>query len=302
MIAQAISDGFLTGAILALGALGASLSLQILRFANFSHAEMLTWGAYIALAFTSFATIGSPIGPLSFGWQLLVAVLIAAIATGGLALSVDLLVFRRLRARHAHNLTMVFASFGVALILRNLVLLLWGPDSQLYSNELQIAVEVLPGVRMLPDQMFVLALALALVVALHLLLRLTRLGMAMRATAENAVLARVCGIETERAIRWAWIVSGALAAAGGVFLGLTVQLRPEMGFNLLLGILTAAILGGTGSLFGAVVGGLAVGLAENLVVLVIPTGYKPAVPFMLLMLVLYFRPQGLFGSADKTGS
>lgn len=299
LLGQAIADGFLTGAVLALGALGASLSLQILRFANFSHAELLTWGGYIALTFTTFATVGTSIGPLSFGWQLLLAVLIAGAATGMVALAVDRLVFRPLRARHAHNLTMVFASFGVALILRNLVLLLCGPDAHYYSEELQIAIEVLPGVRLLPDQVFVLVLTMVLVCALHLVLRFSRLGMAMRAMAESPGLARVCGIETEKAIRWTWIVSGMLAAAGGVFLGLTVQLRPEMGFNLLLAIFTAAILGGSGSLFGAVIGGLAVGLAENLSLLVIPSGYKPAVPFVLLMLVLYFRPQGLFGSADN---
>ena len=302
MIGQAIADGFLTGAILALGALGASLGMQILQFANFSHAELLTWGAYIVLTFTSFATAGTPIGPFSFGWQLLLAMLIAGVATGGVALIVDRLVFARLRARHAHSLTMVFASFGVALILRNFVLLLWGPDAHYYSTELQIAVEVLPGIRLLPDQVFVLALTLLLVVALHLVLRFSRLGMALRAMAESPVLARVCGIETERAIRWTWMVSGMLAAAAGVFLGVTVQLRPEMGFSLLLAVLTAAILGGIGSVFGAVVGGLAVGLAENLSVLVIPTGYKAAVPFLLLMLVLLCRPQGLFGAADRLGA
>ena len=302
LLGQAVADGILTGAILALGALGASLSLQILRFANFSHAELLTWGGYIALTFTTFATVGTSTGPLSFGWQLLLAVLIAGTATGIMALAVDRLMFRQLRARHAHNLTMVFASFGVALILRNLVLLLWGPDAHYYSDELQIAIEVLPGIRLLPDQVFVLVLTLALVLALHLVLRFSRLGMAMRAMAESPVLARVCGIETEKAIRWTWIVSGMLAAAGGVFLGLTVQLRPEMGFNLLLAIFTAAILGGSGSLFGAAIGGLAVGLAENLSLLIIPSGYKAAVPFVLLMLVLYFRPQGLFGSADNAAT
>ena len=128
-------DGFLTGAILALGALGVSLSLQILRFANFSHAELLTWGGYIALTFTTFATAGTSIGPLSFGWQLLLAVLIAGAATAVVAVVVDRLVFNQLRARHAHNLTMVFASFGVALIVRNQVLLLWGPAAQYYSDE-----------------------------------------------------------------------------------------------------------------------------------------------------------------------
>ena len=155
LLGQAVADGFLTGAILALGALGASLSLQILRFANFSHAELLTWGGYIALTFTTFATVGTSIGPLSFGWQLLLALLIVGTATGMVALAVDRLVFRQLRARHAHNLTMVFASFGVALILRNVVLLLWGPDAHYYSDELQISIEVLPGIRLLPDQVFV---------------------------------------------------------------------------------------------------------------------------------------------------
>ncbi len=302
MIGQAIADGILTGAILALGALGASLAMQILRFANFSHAELLTWGAYIALTVTTLATAGAPIGPFSFGWQLLAATVIAGAATGGVALIVDRLVFARLRARHAHNLTMVFASFGAALILRNLVQLLWGPDAHYYSTELQIAVEILPGIRLMPDQVFVLAITLLLVVALHLVLRLSRVGIALRAMAESPMLARVCGIETERAIRWTWMVSGMLAAAAGVFLGVTVQLRPDMGFNLLLAVLTAAILGGAGSLIGAVIGGLAVGLAQNLSILVIPSGYTAAVPFVLLMLVLFFRPQGLFGSADRAGS
>ena len=294
MIGQAVADGVLTGAILALGALGVSLCLQILRFANFANAELLTWGAYAAFTFTGFATAGESIGTLSFGWQLLVAMALSGIATGAVAVAVDRLVFAHLRRRHAHDLTMVFASFGVALILRNLVLLLWGPDAHYFSQELQIAVEVLPGVRLLPDQVFVLALALALVLALQLFLRFSRLGRAMRAMAESPALARVCGIPTESVVRWTWIASGALAAAAGVFAGLTVQIRPEMGANLLLPILTATILGGTGSLFGAVVGGLAVGLAENLSVLVIPASTITAVPFLLLILVLWFRPQGLF--------
>ncbi len=297
MIGQAIADGVLTGAIIALGALGVSLCLQILRFANFAQAELLTFGAYAALTFTGFATAGVSIGPLSFGWQLLVAVALAGIATGAVAVAVDRLVFAHLRRRQAHDLTMVFASFGLALILRNLVLLLWGPDAHYYSQELQIAIEVLPGVRLMPDQVFVLGLALVLVLTLHLFLRFSRLGRAMRAMAESPALARICGIGTEAMVRWAWVASGALAAAAGVFAGLTVQIRPEMGANLLLPILTAAILGGTGSLFGAVVGGLVVGLAENLSALVIPTSYISTVPFILLLLVLWVRPQGLFAPA-----
>jgi branched-chain amino acid transport system permease protein len=299
MIGQAVADGILTGAIVALGAIGITLSLQILRFANFGHGDVLTLGAYAALAFTAVATAGAPTGPLSFGWQLLAAVLVAALAAGIVAVAVDVLVYRRLRSRGAHNLTMIFASFGVALVLRNLLLLAWGPDVHYYTRTLQIGVEILPGVRVLPDQIFVLALAFALVSIFYAALRFTRTGMAMRAMAESPELAGVCGVETGKMIRFAWFVSGALAAVAGVFLGLTVQLRPEMGFNLLLAMLTAAILGGTGSLVGAAVGGLLVGLAENLSVLVIPSGYKTAMPFVILMLVLFFRPQGLFGAMER---
>ena len=137
-----------------------------MRFANFGHGDLLTLGAYGALTFTAFATAGAQFGPLSFGWQFLVAVVIAGLFAGGVAVLVDMLVYSRLRARNAHRLTMIFASFGVALILRNVILLLWGPDVHYYSRTLQIAVEILPNVRVMPDQIFVLGLAILLVLAL----------------------------------------------------------------------------------------------------------------------------------------
>lgn len=295
MIAQALADGLFTGAIIALGAIGVSFTLQILRFANFAHSELLTWGAYLALVFVAFAGPGTPTGPLSFGWQLVAAAFLAALLTGVLAWLVDALVFSRLRRQGAHHLTMVFAAFGAALVMRNLVVLFWGHESRYYTRELQMAFEVLPGVRILPDQVFILLLTLAVVVALHLFLAYSRTGMAMRATAENPALAQACGIRVEAVVRATWILSGALAALAGVFTGLTPQLHPEIGFNLLLALFAAAILGGIGSLPGAVVGGLLVGLAENLSLLVINPGYKTAMPFLLLLAVLLARPQGIFG-------
>lgn len=300
MIGQTIADGLLSGAVLALGAIGYSLSTRMLKFANFAHAELLTWGAYIALVFTAFATAGTPIGPLSFGWQLLAAVVLAGFATAGIAVLMDSLVFSKLRARGANSLTLVFASFGAALVLRNLVQLLWGADARYYTQELQIAVPVFDDVLLMPNQIFVLALTAVLVVALHLFLRYTRIGIAMRAMADNPALARVCGINITSVVRWTWVLSGMLAAVAGVFTGLSVQIRPELGVNMLLALMTAAILGGTGSLTGAVVGGLIVGLAESFSVLVIPASYKAAVPFVLLLLVLYVRPQGLFARSTRS--
>ena len=301
MIGQAIADGILTGAIVALGAIGVTFTLGIMRFANFAHSELLTWGGYIALVIVTFAGPGTPTGPLSFGWQLLAAALVAAVLTGLAAWGLDTLVFRRLRRRGAHPLTMVFAAFGAALVMRHLVVLVWGHESRYYTRELQIAIELVPGVRVLPDQIFIVALAVAAMLALHVFLTRSRTGMAMRAMAESPALAQVCGIEVEAVVRLTWIISGALAAFAGVFIGLTPQLHPEIGFNLLLSLFAAAILGGVGSLAGAVVGGFLVGLAENLSLLVISPGYKGAMPFLLLLLILILRPQGIFGERSERG-
>lgn len=299
MILQHVADGILTGAIVSLGAIGLSLTMGILRFANFSHAELLTFGGYMGFAFLTLAgaldgVLGGPIGPFSFGWALILATVLACGSTALVALLIDSLVFARLRHRAA-PMTLVFASFGIALLLRNLILISFGPNPYYYSQTLQIAIRLPFDVLVMPDQIFVLLLTIVLVIALHLFLTRSRAGIAMRAVAENPHLASTAGIDVKAVIRWTWILGGIGAAIAGVLYGLTVQLRPELGFSLLLPLFAAAILGGTGSMYGAVAGGLIVGLSENLAVMVIPASYKPAVPFLLILLILYFRPQGLFG-------
>jgi branched-chain amino acid transport system permease protein len=295
MIGQALADGLLTGAVISLGAIGISFTMQIMRFANFSHAELLTWGGYLALVVVGFIGAGLPTAGLSFGLGLVAATFLAALLTGALAWGVDRLVFRRLRRSGAQHLTLVFASFGIGLVLRHVIVLFWGHESRFYTKELQIAIELLPGVRVMPDQVFILALTMLIVVALHLWLQHSRTGIAMRATAESPALATACGIEIDRVIRATWFIGGGLAALSGVFVGLTPQLNPENGGSLLLALFAAAILGGVGSLPGAVVGGLLVGLAENLMLLWVSPGYKQAMSFGVLILVLLLRPQGLFG-------
>ena len=299
MFLQHLADGILSGAIVALGAIGLSFTMRILRFANFSHSELLTWGAYFALIFFAVTAglgdaFGKPIAPFSFGWPLLVAMVVSAVATSVLALALHRFVYSRVSAT-AGNMTMVFASFGVALLLRNVIVLTFGADPLYYSRTLQFAMKLPGGVRVMPDQVFLLGLTIVIVVALHLFLTRSRTGIAMRATAENADLARVSGVNVARIVAWVWVIGASGAAVAGTLYGLTVQLRPELGFSLILPLFAAAILGGAGSLYGAVIGGLAVGLAENLSVMVIPSTYKPAIPFLLILVVLYFRPQGLFG-------
>ncbi len=234
-----------------------------------------------------------PIAPFSFGVPLLLAIVGAAVLTSALALAIDWLVYRPLRGRSNH-LTLVFGSFGVSLLVRMVILLIFGGSAQYYATALQISIPVVPGLRILPDQVFTLGLTILIVVALHFFLQKTRLGLSMRALAENPELSRVNGIDTRVVVRWTWVIGASLATVAGVLYGLTIQLRPEIGFHLLLPLFAAVILGGVGNVFGAVVGGLIIGMAESLSVLIVPAGYKMAVPFLILLLVLYVRPTGIF--------
>jgi branched-chain amino acid transport system permease protein len=300
---QILTDGLVIGSVVSLGAIGLSLTFSILRFANFGHGELLAWGAY--LAFTALLMFGAvagiqtrPVAPFSFGWPLLAAMLLSAVLTALLVLALDGLLFRRLRKQGA--ITLVIASFGAALALRNLLLFFYGGIPRYYSQELQIAVPLLPrsvwgGMRVTPDQLFVLGLTAVTVVALHLFLQRSTLGRAMRATSLNPQLARVAGIDPERVLRAAWIIGGMLAAVAGVFAGLTVQLRPTLGLDLLLPLFAAVILGGIGSIWGAVLGGLIVGLAESAAVSVVGAEYRAAAAFAVLIAILLLRPNGLFG-------
>lgn len=301
---QYLADGLVIGSIVALGAVGVTLTYAMLRFANFAHGEYLAWGAYLALTALGAAQAltggpAAPLGPFSFGWHLVLALMLAAGLTAGLALLLDWALFARL-GRHGTAITLVIASFGASLALRNLLFFIYGGVPEYYSREIQIALPVVPrqvmgGLRITPDQLLVLGVAAAAVVALHLFLTRTTLGRAMRAVSENPMLASVTGIDVAAVVRWVWIIGAGLAAAAGVMAGLTIQLRPTMGFDLLLPLFAAAILGGIGSVYGAVLGGLIVGLAESLAVPLIGAEYRAAVAFLILIAILLVRPTGILG-------
>ena len=286
------------GAILALGAIGLSLSLSLHRFANFAYAEYLTWGAYAAFTFFGLAHLsGQSIGGFSIGPGFAGMILLACAAVALFSLLIDALVFTPLRRRNAVKLTLIFASFGIGLLLRNVVLILYGPEPEYYNRALQMAVPIGPYIRVRPDKLLVLALAIILIIAFHLFLTRTRYGLAMRAVAENPSLAEFSGIPTEHTLKLAWVASGSLAAICGVFFGVSGQLTSEMGFELLLPLFAAVLLGGVGSMLGAAAGALIIGISGSLSILLIPSSYKPAIPFIILLIILYIRPKGIFGKA-----
>ncbi|MEL6645654.1 MAG: branched-chain amino acid ABC transporter permease [Pseudomonadota bacterium] len=298
---QHLVDGVLVGSILSLGAIGLTLAMHMLRFANFSHAELLSIGAYAALVFDGlfaalYPLLATKIEPLSLTWALTLALLISMALTGASAVVIDRLIFRRVRAKGG-ELSMVFASFGVAMVLRNIIGLTFGLQSQLYSKDIVMALVLSrdPLLLIKPDQVFSLIAALAIMAILHLILSRTTFGYALKAVAENPNLAQVSGVNLNRMIVLIWIIGGGLAAAAGVFYGLSNQINPVLGRDLVLPIFAATIVGGIGSIYGAVLGGFLVGIASNIALVILPSGYSPAVPFLIILLVLLIRPTGLFG-------
>lgn len=296
---QFVADGLLVGVMIGLGAIGVTLTYSILRFANFAHGDFIAWGAYAALTITGFIgfSIGqdiAPLGPFSFGWPLLVAGILAMIFTGILALALDVVLFSRLRKR-GNAIIMVMASFGASMALRSLLEFIFTAEPRYFSREIQMAIPLGGGVRVTPDQLLTLGLAAVLVVAMFFLMSRTTIGRSMRAVAENPTLAAVVGVDVQQVIRTTWLLGGALACAAGIMVGITVQVRPYMGFDLLLPLFAAAILGGIGSMPGAVAGGLIVGVAEAAAVPLVGAGFRGAVAFTVLIAVLIVRPTGLFG-------
>jgi len=291
--------GIMLGGIIALGSIGLTLIYGVLKFPNFSHGALVTLGAYLVFAIMPLLPAGPPMRPFSFGWEFLAALVLAMPVVGAVAVLIDRVMYRRLRARGSHLVLFAMASLAMAFLLRSVIYLIWGSDFFFYYQGRANPTLDLPlGLRIQADQLFILGLAFALVVLVYLLLEKTKMGKAMRATANNPELAQVRGINTERVIAWTWMMSGALAAAGGAMYGLSSQLRPEMGFWLLLPMFAAVIMGTVGNPRGALVGALIIGIAQQVSTAFLNPAYGPAVAFLLMVLTLLVRPQGLFGRVE----
>ncbi|MCP1673458.1 branched-chain amino acid transport system permease protein/neutral amino acid transport system permease protein [Natronocella acetinitrilica] len=272
--------GIVLGSILTLGAIGVSMIFGILRFAHFAHGDLMTIGAYVGLSFLVFT--GLPI------WWALPAGMIGAALT---ALLVDQAVYKHIR--RTQPVILLISSFGMALVLRSLVQLIWGPNVYSYSGGIQ-RPWWFGEIAIVPNHVWILLAAVLIVAALHLFLTRTRMGKAMRAMSDNMDLALITGIPAERVIMLTWILGGALAAGAGVLLGMDSRLTPTMGWNILLPVFAAAILGGIGRPYGAIAGGMIIGMAMEISTLFLEPSYKPAVAFVIMVAVLIVRPQGIF--------
>jgi branched-chain amino acid transport system permease protein len=298
---QMAVDGLMNGALIGLGAIGVTLTYSILGFANFAHGELITLGAYAAMTIAggvATLVVGSDtgLGALSISPALILAAPLAMALTAGFALALDRLLFARLRS-NSQSIAIVMASFGASMAIRAAIEFVFTSRPAYFTRELQIAKPVAFGLKATPNQIALLIVAGVLLVGVHLLLSRTQIGRAMRAVSENPALARAAGVDVDATIRFTWVLGGALASAAGVMLGLLVQIRPFMGFDLLLPLFAAAILGGIGSVPGAFFGALVIGLGEALTVQLAGAEWRAAVAFMVLIAVLLIRPSGLAGRA-----
>lgn len=319
-INKVMISGAVIGSIYAMGAIGVTLIFSILRFAHFAHGDLMTTGAFLTFLLTAlFPHAGTAIGiPTAF-----LMMPIAMLITSLLAIGLDKAFYKPLRAHNVKPVVMVMASIGVTLMLQGIVRIFFGTSSRnLFIDDrkeifrLELPWELASRKLVITEPQLLLFLFTAVaVIALHYFLTRSRLGKAMRATSDNPDLARISGINVDKVVIVTWVIAGSLATAAGTLLSLDVALKPDLSFQILLPIFAAAIVGGVGHPYGAIVGGFVVGFAETLSVFnwaillrplekamewdlpnnlaLVPTEYKITVPFFILIAILVLKPTGI---------
>jgi neutral amino acid transport system permease protein len=284
-VAQASLNGLTLGTVYALGAVGLTLVYGILRLVNFAHGDFLAFGAYMAFL-------------VNVTWELPLAAAIAfaMVATAALGVLSERLMWRPMRSKGAGFLQLLLMSIGLAFVIRSVIQWFWGTEIRTLDVNVVDSVSFL-GLRIGETELLVVVVGVAVLAAVAAIVRFTILGKQMRALSDDMALAEVAGIDTRRIILFTWILSGALAGLAGALAGALTNLRPELGFELLLPLFAAVILGGIGNPFGALVAGLVLGVVIELSTLVVEPRWKVTFGFVALIIALIVRPQGIFGKA-----
>jgi neutral amino acid transport system permease protein len=284
-VAQTGLNGLSLGAIYALGAVGLTLVYGILKLVNFAHGDFLTFGAYMAYLVN-----------VTWGLPLVVAVFWAMVATAVLGVLFERLLWGPMRTKHAGFLQLILMSIGLAFLLRAIIQWFWSTEIRTLDVNTTSTVDFL-GLRIGQTQLVVVIVGVGVLIAVGVMLRKTLLGKRMRALSDDLELAETAGIDTRRVITYTWIFAGVLAGLAGVLAASVTDLYPELGFELLLPIFAAVILGGIGDAFGALVAGMLIGVMTEWSTLVIDARWKTGIGFLVLIIALIVRPQGIFGKA-----
>jgi neutral amino acid transport system permease protein len=282
--AQRSVNGVVSGSYFALGAVGLTLVYGILKLVNFAHGDMLTFGAYIAFVFD--ATLDTPLA---------LALVAGVLATAALGVAQELAMWRPMRAKRAGMLQLLLMSLGLAFVLRYAIQFIWGTTPRALDADVTSSISFL-GLSIGETELIVVIISFVVLAAVATMLRVTSLGRQMRALADNFDLAETTGIDTGRVVLQTWVLAGGLAGLAGVLVvAATGSLSPNTGFFLLLPLFAAVVLGGIGNAYGALAGGLVIGLTQEWSTLIVESQWKVAVSFLVLIIVLVVRPQGIFG-------
>jgi branched-chain amino acid transport system permease protein len=290
---QQLVNGLSLGSIYALIALGYTMVYGVLRLINFAHGDVYMVGAYVGYFLSRRLQGGGP----SFVSALLV-MLGSMIACALLGILIERLAYRPVRRES--RLTLLITAIGVSLFIENLAQLVFGPDPKFFPSLAPRANFIVAGVRLTSEQITVVVVSVLLMLLLRFFIMKTRTGKAMRAVSFSLDAARLMGISTDWIISVTFALGSALAAAAGVLIGMQIpKIDPLMGIMYGLKAFVAAVLGGIGSIPGAVLGGLLIGTSEVMVVGYLSSTYREAIAFGILILVLILRPQGLLGRVHK---
>ena len=290
---QQIVNGLSLGSIYALIALGYTMVYGVLRLINFAHGDVYMVGAYVGYYLSRKLRGDQP----SFVSALLV-MLGAMAACAVLGLIIERLAYRPVR--RASRLTLLITAIGVSLFIENGAQLVFGPDPKFFPSLAPHFNFIVAGVRLTSEQITVIGVSFLLMILLRFFILKTRTGKAMRAVSFNLDAAKLMGISTDGIIAVTFALGSALAAAGGVLIGMQIpKIDPLMGILYGLKAFVAAVLGGIGNVPGAVLGGLLIGTSEVMVVGYLSSTYRDAIAFGILILVLLLRPQGILGKVQK---
>lgn len=272
------------GMVYALIAVGYSLVFGILRLLNMAHGAIYAFGAHMAL----FA--------VAMNWGLPAAFIFAIVATGILAMFMDGVVLAPLRAKNAPNITCLISVIGVSYIIQNLMMIIFGSTKKTFPNLFDFGNVTIFGVTLTSAQIMMFLIALVFLVLLTIIVNHTKIGLAMRASRENPKAANLMGIDVRKIVTFTFFLSGVCAAVAGVLVsGYYQMVYSTMGTEAGLKGFSAAVLGGIGVLYGSVVGGIIVGVAEALAVTFLGGSFRSATAYIVLFIVLLIRPSGLFG-------
>lgn len=291
MLLQQLINGLTLGSVYAVIAIGYTLIFGVLNIVNMAHGEIFMFGAFVGLLLVTV-----------FEVNLVVAIIGAMIAGAALGYLLELLALRPLRRKKVSHLAPLISTIGVSIFLGSLALLIWGPQTRAFPQTVTGGLMDFNMFKISTVQIISLGTAVLLMLALNYLIKKTKVGKAIRATSENPETAGLLGINTGRIITFTVMLASALGAAAGMLVGLSFDaIEPMMGLTMGFKGLAVLILGGLGNITGAMAGGFILGIAEVFSVAYGASSYRDAVAFGMIIILLFWRPQGLFGSKDKGG-